>query len=351
MHRISTLSVLLAGANVLSLASAQDSSQSEDTTVVLTSTAPASTITVTGRTGTTTGYIDPEATSRPDGFPQDDPEVTAQAKRIAEACYPGFSEQKIDWSAPCPAVQIIQAECTWGPEVGEWVKKALGRPVDSDGPGFINDDWEQQPEDLQRACLCSSQYSDMVLGCGACLESHGVELADMATYLATSNATAVQKFEKMYCDAGVEPTLDNRLAAFDVLYGQDYDFLKPRPSVASTASDSLGNATAVSLYFTASVSSAYTVDMPTASSSASQTHANAWYTYTSLSTSDGLIVPTAIPERRVTASPPDASQSGADATGAGDGTATEAAGAMQTAMVRSGVGAGALGLAALVFAL
>jgi hypothetical protein len=53
----------------------------------------------------------------------------------------------------------------------------------------------------------------------------------------------------------------------------------------------------------------------------------------------------------VTASPPDASESGADATGAGDSTATEAAGAMQTAMVHTGIGAGALGLAALVFAL
>ena len=224
----------------------------------------------------------------------------------------------------------------------------LGKPSVSDGPGFISDDWEQQPADVQRACFCSSQHSDMVLGCGACFASRGVELADMATYFATSNATAVQEFEKMYCAADVEPTLDNRLEAFDVLFGQDYDYMEPRPTPSPTASDSLGNATAVSLYFTPSVSSAYTVDMPTASSSASQTHANAWYTYSSLSTSDGLIVPTAISGKSVTASPSDASESGS---GAGDSTATAAAGAIQTAMVHSGIGAGALGLAALVFAL
>lgn len=329
---------------MLSLASAQGSSQPEDTTSVFTSTAPASTIIVKR---TTTGYAPPGATTGPDGLPVESPEQVAEEKRLAEACYPGFSEQKIDWTAPCPAVQVIQAECVWGPEAREWMQKTLGRPADSDGP-FIPDDWEQQPLDVQRACYCSSQHADMVLGCGACFESHGVELADMASYLATSNATAVQEFEKMYCAADVEPTQDNKFAAFDVLLGQDYDYTKPRPTASATASDSLGNATAVSLYFTASVSSAYTVDMPTASSSASQTHANAWYTYTSLSTSDGLIVPTAISGRRVTASPPDAS---ASSSGTGDSTATEAAGAMQTAMVRSGIGAGALGLAALVFAL
>lgn len=348
MHQFSTLSVVLAGASVLSLASAQDSSQSGDTTVVLTSTAPASTITVTGRTGTTTGYIAPGATSEPKEFQEDSPEQVAEAKRLAEACYPGFSEQKIDFTAPCAALQVIQAQCVWGPEAGEWIKKVLGRPVGTDGPEFISEDWEQQPLDVQRACYCSSQHADMVLGCGACFASHGVELADMVVYLATANATAVDEFEKMYCAADVEPTQDNMIAAFDVLLGQDYDYTKPRPTASATASDSLGNATAVSLYFTASVSSAYSVDMPTASSSASQTHANAWYTYTSLSTSDGLIVPTAISGRRVTASPPDASASGS---GAGDSTATEAAGAMQTAMVHSGFGAGALGLAALVFAL
>lgn len=350
MHQISTLSVVLAGANVLSLAYAQDGSQSADTASVMTITAPASTISVQG--GTTTGVAStPRSSSEPDSFPGDSPEEVAEAKRLAEVCYPGFSEQNIDWTAPCPAVQIIQAECTWGPEAREWLQKTLGKPAGSDGPDFISDDWEQQPLDVQRACFCSSQHSELVLGCGACFASHGVELDDMASYLATSNATAVQEFEKMYCDAEVEPTSDNRIAAFEVLLGQDYDYTKPRPSASSTASDSLGNATAVSLYFTPSVSSAYTVDMPTASSSTGQTHANAWYTYTSLSTSDGLIVPTAVSERRVTASPPDASESGADATGAGDGTATEAAGAMQTAMVHTGIGAGALGLAALVFAL
>ena len=345
MHRISTISVVLAGAGVLSLASAQGSSQPEDTTSVFTRTAPASTI-IAKRT--TTGYAPPRATSGPDGLPEESSEQVAEATRLAEACYPGFSEQKIDFTAPCAAIQVIQAECVWGPEAGEWVKTQLGKPASSDGPEFIPEDWEQQPLDVQRACYCSSQHADMVLGCGACFASHGVELADMASYLATSNATAVEEFEKMYCASDVEPTQDNMIAAFDVLLGQDYDYTKPRPTASATASDSLGNATAVSLYFTASVSSGYTVDMPTASFSASQTHANAWYTYTSLSTSDGLIVPTAISGERVTASPPDASASGS---GAGDSTATEAAGAMQTAMVRSGIGAGALGLAALVFAL
>jgi hypothetical protein len=333
---------------VFSLARAQDSSQPADTVSVSTTTASPSTAIVT-ETGTSSPA--PRTSSEPDNFPQDSPEEIEEAKRIVATCYPGYFENKIDWTAPCAAVQIIQAECTWGPDARQKLQDMFGQTASGEEPGFLPEDWEQQPLDVQRACFCSSQYADIVLGCGACLATHGVELDVMASYIATSNTTAVEEFTKMYCDADMDPTSDNAPAAFDVLLGQRENYAVSVSAAPSTASDSLGTATAVSLYFTPSVSSAYTVDMPTASSSADQTHPNAWYTYTSLSTSDGLIVPTAVSGKTVTASPPDASQSGAEASGAGDSTATAAAGAMQTAMVHSGFSAGALGVVALVFAL
>lgn len=357
MHKLSTLSVLLAGANLFALARAQSSDA--PVTVVETSmvaetptnTDAPSTVVITE---TNTGAPSSQTSSQPDPFPEDSQEELEEAKRLASACYPRSNTQ-IDWEAPCPAVQVIQAECTWGPDAGKRLKDMLTRSMNGEEPGSISEDWEQQPLDIQRACLCSSSFAEMVLGCGACLEGHGAGPSDIPTYWANSNATAVQEFTKLYCAADVELTDENGSKAFDILLGQDeYVPGSSSSSVSTTAtatpSDRIGTATDVSLYFTPSVSSAYTVDMPTASSSADQTHANAWYTYTSLSTSDGLIVPTAFNAKKVTASP-SASQSGADATGTGGSTATAEAGAIQTAMAHSGFGAGALGLAALAFAL
>jgi hypothetical protein len=357
MHQFSALSVVLAGASVLSLASAQSSSQPEDGTVVLTSTAPGTTIVVTATSSTSSAASEPSEEA--DSFPGESSEEIAEYKRLSEACYPRSNAQ-IDWEAPCPAGQIIQAECTWGPDAGEklrdmWTKSLNG---DFEEPAGFSEEWVQQPLDVQRACLCSSSFAEMVLGCGACFEGHGASSSVLPSYWATSNATAVQEFTKLYCKADVEPTDEIGAKAFDILLGQSGDYFPGATSSSSsvsattTASDRLGTSTDVSLYFTPTASSAWTVDMPTASSDASQTqHPNPWYTYTSLSTSDGLIVPTAFNAKRVTASPPSGSQSGAEATGSGASTATEAAGAMQTAMVRSGFGAGALGLAAVVLAL
>jgi len=349
MHQVSTLSVILVGANVLSLANAQIYPAPSDTESVLTVTAPGTTVVVT-KTATATSSPVSRTSREPEPFPEDSEEDFAEAKRIAAACYPGYFESKIDWTAPCPAVQIIQADCTWGPDLREKLQDFFAlQASEAEDPqaGMVSENWQQQPLELQRACFCSSQYADMVLGCGACLAAHGLEQAEMASYLATSNATAVQEFETMYCNATVEPTGDDSVAAFDVLFGQDEATTASR-SVSSTASDTLGNATAVSLYFTPSVSSGYTIAMATASSSADQSHPNAWYTYTSLSTSDGLIVPTAIAEETTGANGNSGSQSGDGAAATGS-TTTTAAGAAQTAM--AGFGTGALAVAALALIL
>lgn len=117
-------------------------------------------------------------------------------------------------------------------------------------------------------------------------------------------------------------------------------------------SDPLANATAVSLYhYTPSVSSAFVVALPTASSSANDSHSNAWYATTNLQTSDGQIVPTAVAAKGTDGGSKGGSESGSDAVASGSGTTTAAAGALQTAMVQSGLGIGALGFAVLAFAL
>jgi len=374
MPQVSTFSVLLAGANAISLARAQVSSGSAGTsgdTVVLTETAPTapttqvltSVVTVTPTmtdspvtiVATETSFASPasrtstEAEPYPPGSEGDETELT----RIATACFPGTVERQPDWTAPCTAAQVIREECTWGPGAREMMER-ISRSESSEGnTGFLSADWEQQPLELQRDCLCSSQYAEMVLGCGACFAAHGVSQAFMANFLVTTNATAVREWTKVYCDPDVAPQEDaeeSDIHAFGFLprLGDDDDESSAASSVLTTASDALGNATAVSLYFTPSVSSAYTVDMATASSSANQSHTNPWFTYTSLSTSDGLIVPTAVAEKTAGA---DSKQSGSDAVETGGSTTTAAAGAMQTAMAYSSLGAGALGLAAMALLL
>jgi hypothetical protein len=371
MPQSSTFKVLLAGAGVLSLARAQVSSGSagtSDDTVVLTETAPNAAITqvltsIVTETptitdspvtivATETSFASPasrtstEAEPYPPGSEGDEMELT----RIATACFPGTVEHQPDWTAPCTAAQVIREECTWGPGAREMMERISQSESSEGNTGFLSADWEQQPLELQRDCLCSSQYAEMVLGCGACFAAHGISQAFMANFLVTTNATAVREWTEVYCDPDVAPQEDmeeSGIHAFGFLprVGNDAEDSSASSSVFTTASDSLGNASAVSLYFTPSVSSAYSVDMATASSSANQSHTNPWFSYTSLSISDGLIVPTAVAEKTVGGVD---KQSGSET---GVSTTTAAAGAMQTAIAYSSFGTGALGLAAMALLL
>jgi hypothetical protein len=371
MRRISTLGVLFPSVNVLTLANAQfdsGSAGSFNDPTVLTETAPAAVSTdvvtsvvtatpmpvtiVATETSISESRTSTDARPYPPGIEDDAAELT----QIATLCFPGSIERQPDWTAPCTAAQVIRQECTWGPGAREVLEKftRLAGESSKGQTGFLSSDWEPQPLELQRDCLCSSQYAEMVLGCGACFAAHGVGEAFMANFLVTTNATAVREWTEAYCDPDVAPVIDTE-GSYRNPYGflpqleEGSDYYSSSSSAFTTASDSLGNATAVSLYFTPSVSSAYTVDMPTASSSANQSHTNAWYTYTSLSTSDGLIVPTVVAEKTTGGDGGSHSSTGAAETS--DGTTTAAAGAMQTAMAYSGFGAGALGFVAMAFML
>lgn len=352
MYQISTFGVVLAGASVFSLASAQSSSQSADFGSLFTGSVG---VFVGAASETLSSFTvhNRHSTASPAASTPTDEAVTPEShsgdpseEEGEMACYPGWTgKKKPDWTAPCAAVQAIQAQCSWGPDALEWVQNQVQSRMEGEEPEFLPDTWEQQPPELVRACYCSSQYAEMVLGCGACLEGHGID--PEAGSGMTSNTTAMRKWSELFCDVDASPTQEDMSEAFEIALGHDPAVVPM--SVTSTASNTLGNATDVSLYFTPSVSSAYVVAMATATSNGN--HSNAWFTYTSLSTSDGQIVPTAIAEKGTGGDGADGSQGSADATESGSGTATAAAGAMQTAMAYSGFGAGALGFAMLAFAL
>jgi hypothetical protein len=363
MHQRSIASLLLAGANVLSLARAQASSESADASnlfsgdtcpgtacgfggsVTATATATATSVPVVTQTVTSsaTSSQTPQSGS-PNDVDASEDDGSLDSQQLYSACFPGILNNQTDWTAPCPAMQAIQGQCEWGPDALDAVKRIInsqGSDTES-----IDETWEMQPPELQRACLCSSQYEDMVLGCGACLAGYGLRQSTARRLGITSNATIMSEWSKQYCDASKTPTEDSFSEAFEIISGGDSEDASGSSSAASTTSSLISRSTAVSIYFTPSVSSAYIVALPTASSSANQTHPNAWYTYSSLSTSDGQIVPTAIAAKATGGGGGDGSKSG-DATASGSSTTTAAAGAMQTAMM----GAGAIGAAVFALAL
>lgn len=247
--------------------------------------------------------------------------------QIQSVCLPHNSSDMLDFNAPCNALRAIQAQCMIG----------------SDGLKYLNpqhadeyDDPDQLPVETQRACICQSQHTDMMIGCFACFKEHGSTNVEFVT-----TPDKIHSFMEDYCDAD-KPARDYANAIIE-LAPEDEDDTSSTTSSASSAAttftDPIGNTTDVSLYYTPSVTgtAAYIPAVPTPESSG----ANA--TYTSTSTSDGQIVPTA------------AGASGNDE-GAGSeetsgGSTTESdSGAMQTAMAQAGA-VGAMGIAALMAAL
>lgn len=371
MHQPSILELLIAGASLASLARCQSSSTTDadgqetrsgssfdqvsmtlhlqkGAVEISTSTAPGLTVTVT-QTGSrpTVTAMDPETQSDEPTLEPEEMELDA----LIKVCYPGVPEQ-IDWTAPCPAMQAVQGQCTWGPEALEWLQKRIMSKTEY----YIPDTWIPQPPKIQQACYCSSQWADVVVGCAACYEAHGGSKEFSSMSMLTSNATAMREWSAQYCDANLKPTADSFSDAMYKALGMSDDVPDNGTDSwdtesSSTLSDPLANATAVSLYYTASVSSAYVVALPTASSSANQSHSNAWYASISLQTSDGHIVPTAVAAKGTDGGSKGGDESGSDAAASSSGTATAAAGALQTAMVQSGLGIGALGFAVLAFAL
>jgi hypothetical protein len=355
MHHHSIASLLLASANVFSLAMPQASSSASADFGDLLSDSGASvgfvpgTATATATSeSVTTSQTSPQnqETASPNDGDSSEYEDDGESEQLYASCFPGILNNQTDWSAPCPAMQAIQGQCTWGPDALEAVKRMINsQGSDTD---LIDETWEMQPPELMRACLCSSQYEDMVLGCGACLAGYGLRQSSVRRLGITSNATIMGEWSKLYCDASKTPNEDSFSDAYEIISGDadDSDDSSDSSSVSLAATATISRATAVSIYFTPSVSSAYIVDLPTASSSANQSHPNAWYTYSSLSTSDGQIVPTAVAAKASGGGGGGSSESG-DSTASGGSTTAKAAGAMQTAMV----GAGAIGAAVFALAL
>lgn len=259
-----------------------------------------------------------------------------------------------DANAPCMASSAIFYQCVYGVDVfnmtdGSSERRRQVSDPPSDGPSDDDDgdddDLLEQTSSAQRTCICESQFFDQTAGCMDCYKAHGgVENVD---YIPLASFTALSS---SYCAAGTTPTAN---------FEHYYNAVMTEPSTSTSASatpiaDPVGNKTAVSLYFTPSVSypAAYSIAQPTVSTTGGK---STIVSYTSSNIVSGQIVPTAAVQSSGsspgTSPSGSASGSGRSASGttasasASSSASTSSAGAMETAAVKAGA-VGVLGIAA-----
>ncbi|EMC97957.1 hypothetical protein BAUCODRAFT_67483 [Baudoinia panamericana UAMH 10762] len=240
-------------------------------------------------------------------------------------CMPTNSSGYPDFNAPCIAVQAITAECIYG-AAGLSVIMASG----SDNGAEIDEDTPMLSNSTQRNCVCQSQFFNALSGCNNCYKAHGAP-SGLDGYV---DQSFIASASSSYCAVTNTPTA----GLADVLYGYATGSVASSlQSVASTASqtstfsDPLGNNTAVSAYFTPSVTgSAFWVV-----AQATQTASNS--TGSSSGSVSGQIVATSAPA--------------SSAAGTSSRVSGSASGASASASTTAGSGAGKQELAAVVGAL
>ncbi|KAK5706492.1 hypothetical protein LTR97_001481 [Elasticomyces elasticus] len=224
-----------------------------------------------------------------------------EADYIQHVCNPVNATGYPDFNAPCNQIQAITLQCMYGPAG----LSALQGDVSDASYGSDDEDnsVETQSNSTQQECICQSQWFNIAAGCNDCYNAHGASGSDnIVGDLAPSLFASVSS---SYCAVTNTPTM-----GFDeVLYGlATGSVASSLASVASTASpstfsDPIGNQTAVSYYYTPSItgSAAWVLAQATSSAtsaggseSGSETASSSGSSETtSVATSNGQIVATA----------------------------------------------------------
>jgi hypothetical protein len=268
------------------------------------------------------------------GFSSDAPSGIADP--VSDICLALDETGKSDMNLPCNQIVSIQYQCLGGPKLGDsWRNQSFDNNDDSEETEIL-------PNEAQRVCICQSQHNDLIKGCAECFRVHsGISPENSLT------DDQIHEVMDKYCDANTPATESYADVVSQLLFmGPNWGEISNSSADSTTYSDPVGSATDVSLYFTASVtgSAAYIPGLPTGSPSN--------MTYTTSSTSGGLIVPTAVGNEKEGSSSGGEESTSASSSGGSSGseTASSDGGAMQTAMAHPGA-LGALGLAAMIAAL
>ena len=277
------------------------------------------------------------------------------AQTLRNVCLPfTMPDYYPDWSAPCNALRAIVYQCQYGPDMLRQLNVSYHNPYgDGDRPDVgaslkqlrkrqSDDASDSDPEELdtatQRTCICESQFFEQAQGCADCYRAHGGE-----AYASELGADKFDGIGNSYCAASATPT-QGFADYFDGVVSTSDSTASQTP-----ISDPHANQTAVSIYFTASVTGtpAYVVAMPTMTASRSSNGTAVSYASSNIVSSQ--IAPTASVNNEA-ASNGGSSASGSGASGAaapGSSTGTSSAGAIETAVVKAGA-MGFVGFAAAV---
>jgi hypothetical protein len=181
---------------------------------------------------------------------------------VISICRPLHPNGTADLNAPCNQADLIAQQCIYGaPALAEITAVATAQsgnyPIggdDPETPTFSNA--------TQRDCVCGSRWFQAQVACGDCQTAHG-EFGDTNT----SNAVLVSyesSFSASYCASTNMPSL----GFVDVLIAKATGELASATTTVTQTSlytDPVGNNTALSLYYTPSVtgSAAYIVPQGT----------------------------------------------------------------------------------------
>jgi hypothetical protein len=174
--------------------------------------------------------------------------MDCEIEYLNSICLPGFQSKDIDLNAPCNMALYIGIECVYGSKPNI-TKHGIEDPR---GPMVSNH--------TQQLCICESQYFESTIGCESCFNKHG----------GSSNAgialplNVISSLSSAYCAATATPIgIDD----FQNSYMQKPQFSTLFPSsssgtsVTATFSDPLANSTAISLYYTATVTGSEALDV------------------------------------------------------------------------------------------
>lgn len=282
---------------------------------------------------------------------------TQNLETLHEACILYTPDDHPDWSAPCNAIEAIVWQCMYGPDIFKELNRSYSNrdgdstslqkrallprqiyDVPADGSDADDSDTPEQDPTTQRTCICESQFFAQVQGCADCYRAHGG-----GEYAREVGIDSLPSLSSSYCAASATPT-----AGFAGVFDGALSSASYSTSSTTPISDSLANQTAVSLYFTGSVTGtpAYIVAQPTASGTGGN---GTTVSYTTSEIVSGQIAPTAVANNEdQTSEGSGANASGAlSAAGSGSSTGTSSAGAMETAGVKAGT-LGIMGFAAAV---
>ncbi|TKA23555.1 hypothetical protein B0A50_07133 [Salinomyces thailandicus] len=243
--------------------------------------------------------------------------ATATAGASASASDDCFWQQHeyLDFSAPCNAANAIGAQCQYGVNGINAITLRGDLRYQALPP--------QTPES-ERACICQSRLIENMLACDECYNAHGAEEPDRTADLASLSSS--------YCAVSNTPT-----TGWNAIFRQYYLSLSPlslptsTSSTATSLSDPIGNKTAISYYYTPSItgSDAYIVGLPTPTDFTSASTATRSEEFvTNPVTSNGQIIATAgLDERLIASSTSSAASSSSTAPDNGSGKREISAGA------------------------